>query len=211
MIGTRHEDAVGVLPAPAGDPPEEAAILAKVAAHRPSRLATLPPGFRERVGATHVAGKYHLTETPFLLEGAEKLLELGTRLGKFWFIPDSIANSYPFNSQWGRSRTFVELAKADYFQRLFALPFATFILEAHAPVESRWLQPGLTEARTELGRAARCRVAHAAEVNRVLDAWNGIPTMTRHVLPGVELDLVSSGSFTAMNPAASSLTHRSRR
>jgi hypothetical protein len=250
----------------------DAGILQQIAAHRPSRRAKLPPDFRERVGATHVAGKYHLTPKPFLIEGAEELLELGTRLGKFWFMPDSSANSYPFNSQWTQYKTFVELANSDYFQQLFALPFATVILEAHTPSENGWLKSGLTDefyqrvtqefyeltgflyrsyrdrsltfvlqhwegdwlvrgrggelwnpppadwkercermvkwlaarqagvtkARAEYGAAARCRVAHAAEVNRVADAWNGIPTVTRHVLPGVEVDLVSYSCYDGL-------------
>ena len=250
---------------------EEERILALIENHRPSRLAKLPADFNARVGATHVAGKYHLTSKPFLIEGAEKLLELGTRLGKFWFMPDGAAHDYPFNSQWGQYKGFVELARSDYFQQLFALPFATVILEAHSPLEHKWRQPGLTadfyeavkqefhdlaahlyrtyrdramtfvlqhwegdwmlrgagekwnpppqdwrercqrmqrwlrarqagvaQARQELAQGARCIVAHAAEVNRVADAWKDIPTMTRHVLPEVELDLVSYSAYDGL-------------
>jgi hypothetical protein len=41
-------------------------------------------------------------------------------------------------------------------------------------------------------------VAHAAEVNRVADLWKKIPTMTEHVLPQVELDLVSYSAYDGM-------------
>lgn len=261
---------------PAAPPPDSLPnrdeVLHLIESHRPSRLQKLPSGFRDRVGATHVAGNYHLTQKPFLLEGAEKLLELGTRLGKFWFNPDGVAASYPFNSQWGQYKTFVELARSDYFQQLFALPFVTVLLEAHSPVEQGWRradlkeafyqgvtqefydltahlyltyrdrsitivlqhwegdwlvrgrggetwnpppkdwpalcermvrrlvarQAGVTKARAEYGREAKCRVAHAAEVNRVADAWNDIPTVTRHVLPAVELDLVSYSCYDGL-------------
>jgi len=104
-------------------------------AHRPSRLKRLPANFNARVGAAHVAGKYHLTHKPFLIEGAEKLLALGTRLGKFWFMPASTARSYPFNSQWQSPETLVDLARSDHFRQLFALPFSTIILEAAMPRE----------------------------------------------------------------------------
>ncbi len=251
---------------------DQAKVLELIEAHRPTRLKRLPADFNARVGATHVAGKYHLTDQPFLLEGAEKLLALGTRLGKFWLEPKGVARSYPFNSQWGEYQTFVDLVKSEYFQWLFALPFKTLIFEAHTPVESgwkraglsdefyagvtrefyeltthlyrtyrerdftivlqhwegdwllrgrggelwnpppkdwkarcewmqRWLaarQSGVTKARAEFGTGARCRVAHAAEVNRVTDLWKGIPTMTEHVLPQVELDLVSYSSYDGM-------------
>ena len=246
------------------------ALRRLVEEHQPSRLATLPADFNARVGATHVAGKYHLTSKPFLVEGAEKLIELGTRLGKFWFESKSPGRSYPFNSQWGEYRTLTDLAKSEYFRQTFALPFATIILESQSASEGGWKQElppsfyesvtqeyhdltahlyqqyhdrevtfviqhwegdwllrgagkswnpppdnwktqcaqmqkwlaarqaGVTQARAKFGQGARCRVSHAAEVNHVTDIWKGIPTMTDHVLPGVELDLVSYSSYDAL-------------
>ncbi len=255
----------------AAESAEDAAIRAKIDSHRPSRLAKLPPDFNARVGATHVAGKYHFTKKPFLIEGADKLLELGTRLGKFWFMPTGGGHDYPFNSTWTKAKDFVELAKMDYWEQLFAMPFQTFMLEAHTPEgdsfkqdkpprfyekitndfaeitahfykkfrdrdvtiilqhwEGDWLlrgagqkwnpppddwqkrceqmqkwlaarQAGVTKGRKENSAGAKCRVVHAAEVNRVVDAWKNIPTMTTHVLPGVELDMVSYSYYDAMD------------
>jgi len=97
---------------------------------------------RPGVGAAHVAGKYHLTAKPFLIEGAEKLLELGTRLGKFCSCLTAQRMTTPFDSQWGKYTTFVELAKSEYFASVFAMPFATIFLEAHSPVEERWGSSG---------------------------------------------------------------------
>lgn len=255
----------------AGKTADDEQIRRLIDAHRPSRLKSLPRDFNARVGASHVAGKYHLTREPFLIEGAEKLLELGTRLGKFWFTPDNAASSYPFNSQWKSHKTLVDLARSEYFQQLFALPFSTFILEDTSGLnwsannqaatdslneltqayfdltayfyklfrdrkvtvilqhwEGDWLlrgrggerwnpppanwkercermqqwltarQKGVTKARAQFGKGAKCRIAHAAEVNRVADLWKGIPTMTEHVLPGVELDLVSYSCYDGM-------------
>lgn len=254
---------------------EDDAIRERIEAHRPSRLKALPSDFNARVGATHTGGKYHFTGKPFLLEGAEKLLELGTRLGKFWFIPDRINVSYPFNSVWPECQTLTDLAGTDYFQQLFQLPFRTLILEAHCRRETawrtatdlapllanvteqfhdltaflykqfrdravtiilqhwegdwllrgrggetwenppanwraqcermqRWLaarQAGVSRARANHGAGAKCRVGHAAEVNRVADLWKNIPTMTQYVLPEVELDLVSYSAYDSMNDA----------
>ena len=263
--------AFGAAPtAPSPSPREQARILDLIQAHRPSRLSRLPPGLCDQVGSAHVAGKYHLTSQPFLIEGAKKLLEMGSRLGKFWFMPDNPAQSYPYNSTWGKYKGFVDLARSDYFERLFNLPYRTFLVEVHSPIEGRWRSPGLkddfyqavtrefyeltahlyrtfqdrvvtfvlqhwegdwllrgsgqkwdpppedwqarcdrmvrwltarqagvTRARREFGVKARCTVAHAAEVNRVADAWKNIPTMTRQVLPRVELDLVSYSAYDA--------------
>ncbi len=245
----------------AGPTDADAKLRELIDAHRPSRLPRLPPRFNDRVGAAHVDGKYCLSEKPFLLEGAEKLLALGTRLGKFWFMPDGVAKDYPFHSDWGRYTSPLELARSEYFQKLFARPFSTFILEAPLPAnnltqitqdfyelavylyevfrdrrvtiiiqhwEGDWLlrgrggetwsppsadwrqrcqrmteqlaarQAGIASARTAHGQGAQCRVAHAAEVNRVTDLWKGIPTMTEHVLPNVELDLVSYSSYDGL-------------
>jgi hypothetical protein len=257
--------------AAAAEPAEDAAIRAKIDAHRPSRLAKLPADFNARIGATHVAGKYHFTHKPFLIEGAERLIEMGTRLGKFWFMPHGCGHDYPFNSTWAKAKDFVELAKMDYWEQLFALPFKTIILEAHTldgdgfkqeksarvyesitqqfaeitahfykkfrdrevtiilqhwegdwllrgagnkwspppddwqkrcELMQKWLaarQAGVTKGRNESSIGAKCRVVHAAEVNRVVDAWQNIPTMTTHVLPGVELDMVSYSYYDAMS------------
>lgn len=57
----------------------------------------------------------------------------------------------------------------------------------------QWLaarQRGVNEARAAHAGKTKCIVAHAAEVNLVADGFRGIPTMTREVLPGVELDCV---------------------
>lgn len=55
----------------AGEPPlspeRREELRRRIEAHRPSRLTKLPADFRRRVGATHVAGKYHFTDRPFLL------------------------------------------------------------------------------------------------------------------------------------------------
>lgn len=90
-----------------------------------------PAQVRDVVGVTHVAGKYHFTQDDFLNEGADKILELGSRVIKVWFHRP--ANSYPFNAQWAESKSLLEMAQAPYFKKLFDKPFTTFILEAYAP------------------------------------------------------------------------------
>jgi len=284
-----------VLSKPAARSEADAKIQKLIDAHRPSRLKKLPHDFDGRVGASHVAGRYHLTNKPFLIEGAEKLLELGTRLGKFFVAPKSEAGYYPFNSHWEQFATLVDVVHSAYFRQLFSLPFSTIILEASSPLdwptaggkaanlpdssakaiateltwpaaddrtanwlravsqayfdlaahlykvlrdrkvtviiqhwEGDWLlrgrggerwdppppdwkqrcdamvqwlnarQQGVSRARREFGRHAKCRVVHAAEVNRVADLWKGIPTVTEHVLPHVELDLVSYSCYDGM-------------
>lgn len=247
-------------------------ILEIINANRPTRLERLPADFNSRFGATHSDGKYHLSEKPFLIEGAEKLLNLGTRLGKFWFSPDAVLKFYSFNSQWQKCDNLVDLARTEYFQQVWKMPFETIMLTATSPVEEgwrtynrqpkyydriseeyyrlaayfylhfrdrqitiilqnwegdwmlrgigkpwnpppedwkdrceqmqRWIaarQAGVSKARAEFAGKSRCVVALAVEVNRVADAWSGIPTVTRNVLPGVEVDLISYSAYDGIN------------
>lgn len=83
---------------------------------------------RDVVGATHAAGKYSFTGEDFLNEGADRLLELGTRVVKVWFQLDA-ARPYPFHSEWGGPASdLAELARKPYYRELFAKPFTTYIL-----------------------------------------------------------------------------------
>ena len=61
-------------------------------------------------------------------------------------------------------------------------------------------QRGVERARNEV-KDSRCKVYHAAEVNRVWDGTKGLATLTTHVLPHVTLDLVSWSSYDGMNSA----------
>jgi hypothetical protein len=266
--------------APDGPPEPEPALRERIEACRPSRhggkLAEFRP--RDRIGASHVAGLYSpRPDRSFLVEGAERLIDLGTRAAKFWFTPRTITSSYRWGSNWPEGLdTFVDLARTDDFRAVFDLPFSVIALEAllphdeawrdrapdgpeaveeseramyelarhlHAayrdrpvtfilqnwesdwrfrgattetwdpPAEEvkrlsdrmvRWLaarQRGVERARAE-SPGARCRVAHAVEVNRVLDGFGGVPNVTRMVLPRVELDLVSYSSYDALSSPA---------
>ena len=91
---------------------------------------------RDRVGVTHVAGLYHLTDKDFLSEGADEILALGSRVIKVWFFSgkrsDRLVNSYPYNSQWPKVNSLVEGAESPYFAELFSKPFTTYIMKVSA-------------------------------------------------------------------------------
>lgn len=107
-----------------------ATILATLASSTPADdLSGVSPHgpLQDIIGVTHVAGKYHLTEDDFLNEGADRILELGSRAIKVWFESNP-AGSYPYNSDWPQIRSLVDLAKTRYFRELFDKPFSTYIL-----------------------------------------------------------------------------------
>ena len=218
---------------------------------------------RDVVGSSHVAGKYNFTSQDYLNEGADKLLEMGSRVAKFWFT-DNPKRDYPFNSDWPEITSMVGLAKTDHFRDLFAKPFTTFILEAFAPGhdnstyedglsseratfereqmyeltkhllttyrgtgktfilqnwEGDWIltnpdftkiphaktiqgmidwlaarQEGVEQARQEIGMDG-VTVAHAAEVNLVGRAMDGLITVTNNVLPHTRCDLYTYSAY----------------
>jgi hypothetical protein len=57
-------------------------------------------------------------------------------------------------------------------------------------------QEGVNRARNELPKS-KCSVYHAIEVNKVIDAMYGVPSVTTHVLPFVEVDMVSWSAYDA--------------
>jgi hypothetical protein len=93
---------------------------------------TTPRETRDIVGASHVASLYNFTDQDFLNEGADKLLQMGSRVIKVWFTGDP-ARDYRFNTTWPKFSSLVEEAKLPYYRKLFAKPFTTFILETYAP------------------------------------------------------------------------------
>lgn len=248
-------------------------IEKRVLAARPSRGGRIPADFAKRFGATHYDGRYHFTDKPYLVEGAEKMHQLGMGVAKFWLHEDDLPG-YRYNSDWGipLQGPMVDILKHEYFRAALAVPFSTVFLEIfpltgskttffdtesdyvneeeqfHAVAshllstyaardvtfvlqnwEGDWTfrhndrntweqtpaaevdrrarlftrffaarQRGVERARGE-HPAAKCRVLHCAEVNRVLDATRGIPTVMTHVLPRVAVDLVSWSCYDGLD------------
>jgi hypothetical protein len=108
-----------------------------------------PPGpvpVADRLGVAHVDGKYHFTGRDFLNEGADRILALGTRVIKVWFVAHP-ERKYPFNSHWPAVHSLVELARTPYYRALFAKPFTTFVLETYAfGRDDHYWKSGITDA-----------------------------------------------------------------
>ncbi len=82
----------------------------------------------DRIGFAHVDGKYHFTNKDFLNEGADRILETGSRVIKVFLMPHP-ERKYPFNSDWKQYKSQVELVSSPYFRKLLSKPFSTIILE----------------------------------------------------------------------------------
>lgn len=253
----------------------DAAILKIIQENKPLNGAVIPADIKDRIGTTHVGGKYFFTTQPFLVEGAKKIDSLGFGVCKLWFYKDT--KGYQYHSDWNLPQEFslVDLAKHPYYQQAFDLPFSTIILstkgygvknmlnakddelkaeeQAYYDLtkyllkkykdrsvtfvlqnwEGDWIlrggrskeikwnkdnlpanleqrikslqsvfkarQDGVNRARLEV-KNTKCKVYHAIEVNKVMDAMKGLPSLANDVLPYVETDLVSWSAYDATSP-----------
>ncbi|MDR2627308.1 MAG: hypothetical protein LBC40_04665, partial [Dysgonamonadaceae bacterium] len=247
-------------------------ILSRIIRFKPSNGMKIPKNIKDRLGATHVSGKYHLTNEAFIVEGAKQINRLGYGILKLWFdVEKDYAKGYIYNSSWNLEKNITpeKLAGHPYYKSCFDLPFTaislclnerfpgvsdidsqslqiveknmydltkylletyrersvTFIIQnwegdwllrggtgeasrwhlhgapSNYPIRVKnmcdWItarQKGVNKARMEAGKS-RCKVLHAVEANRVMDGMNGIPSIATHVLPEVEIDLVSWSAY----------------
>lgn len=252
-------------------------ILSRIDKFRPTNGTKIPNDIKSRLGSTHVGGKYHLTNEPFIIEGSKKIQDLGYGILKLWFdIEKDQAKGYPYNSEWNlpEGATPKQLAEHPYYKACFEMPYTTISLchnnrfpgastkdlsESFATVEKNmyeltkylletykdrditfiiqnwegdwllrggtgehaqwqtngpsddyqiriknmigWLtarQNGITKARKEV-KKTKCKVYHAVEANRVMDGMNGIPSVASHILPQIEVDMVSWSAYDGVS------------
>lgn len=103
-------------------------IIKKIESLQPLKGAKIPMNIKNRLGATHVAGKYYFSNEPYLIEGAKKMNELGYGVIKLWFRKNG--GGYPYNSKWDISPdiSLKELAQHPYWENVFNMPFSTIAL-----------------------------------------------------------------------------------
>jgi hypothetical protein len=114
-------------------------IEKRVRKARPLFGGKIPRDLADRLGATHYDGHYHLTTKPFLVEGADKIHELGMNVGKFWLHEDDLPG-YGYNSKLKdalKSNRLVDVLKHEEYFAALALPFKTVMLEVFPLVGSK--------------------------------------------------------------------------
>ncbi|MBX9766554.1 MAG: hypothetical protein K2X47_04715 [Bdellovibrionales bacterium] len=84
-----------------------------------------------QMGATHIDGRYRFTAQNFLEEGAQRILDLGTR-EIFVYMERNFRTRYPElgGTRWGDQeiKNLTDLAKSKPFENIFAMPFNTYLL-----------------------------------------------------------------------------------
>lgn len=153
---------------------------------------------RDILGVAHAAGRYNFTGLDYLNEGADRLLELGTRVIKVFMVPEMIQSFYSFNSDWSPAPAdVVDLVQRPYFQELFAKPFSTFILVVIPVTGSSQFLDGLTreEAAAEQDQMYRLTkhllTAYAGTGKTfILQNWEGDHLLYQGLPSGAEPDEV---------------------
>jgi len=136
---------------------------------------------RDVLGVGHAAGRYNFTEEDYLNEGADRILELGSRVIKVFLVPGQVQTFYPFNSDWSPTPVdVVDLAQRPYFQTLFAKPFSTFILEVVPVTGAPQFLDGLTKEeadaeRDQMYRLTKYLLSAYANTGKtfILQNWEG--------------------------------------
>jgi hypothetical protein len=173
---------------------------------------------RDVLGATHADGKYNFTGEDFLNEGADQLLELGTRVIKVWFDPNATP-LYPFNSKWGKPpENLVDLARHPYYQELFAKPFSTFILVVARRVPINNFIDGMTRKEIEEEREQTYDLVHyllttyaGTGKTFVLQNWEGDHLLRRGLTAEEEPDRVRVRGMAAWLNARQAGVNQARR
>ena len=155
---------------------------------------------RDVLGVAHAAGKYNFSEKDYLNEGADQILETGSRVIKVFVYPGHMEEMYRFNSDWSPDVSggdVVELVQRPYFQQLFAKPFSTFILEIPPVTIQPQFNDGLTpeEAaaeRDQMARLTRYLLAAYADSGKtfILQNWEGDHLLREGLAEGADPDPV---------------------
>lgn len=154
---------------------------------------------RDVVGVAHAGGKYNFTGADYLNEGADRILDSGSRVIKVFLVAkDTIADLYSFNSDWTPFATdVVILAQKPYFQELFAKPFSTFLLVVPPVTGDSQFLDGLSadEAAAEsdqMYRLTKYLLTQYADSGKtfVLQNWEGDHLLYQGLAPGAQPDPV---------------------
>lgn len=145
---------------------------------RPLKGAVIPPEIANRLGATHYAGRYSLTDEPFILEGLGMLHGMGFRTVKLWFGWD--LPGYDYHSDWklAKNARLIDVAKHEYFRKAFASPFSTFVLEvapvAHGPGKLQKVEDFAAETEQFEEVALHLLTTHGDQpITFILQHWEG--------------------------------------
>jgi hypothetical protein len=168
------------------------------------------------LGVTHVGGKYHFTEKPFLREGADTIKYLGTKVIKLWFSRTSssvMQEAYYYNSTWPTNiRSLKELAQTTYFKEIFNMPFSTYILEAMDVGASYWKNGMSAEKQLAVQNEFYDLTKYLLQTYKntgktfILQNWEGDNALNAELIDSLKLHLAIDGMINWCNARQDGVT-----
>ncbi len=105
-------------------------------AARPTELVPIPAvevgDMRDILGVNHINVLYTVTDKDALNEGADSILEMGSRVIKIT-MREAMTPHYRHNSQWPEVTSLAQLAQSPILRELFGKPFTTYAVMAFRP------------------------------------------------------------------------------
>ena len=109
----------------------------------------------EIIGSSHVLQRYYFGEEDCLNQGADALLDMGSKVIKIWYYnggetPDIM---YPWNSNWSTNITsLTDGLKNTHYTELFEKPFKTFVMNVASfvpPTDPYYWQENITQSQVD--------------------------------------------------------------
>ncbi len=144
---------------------------------------------RERLGVVNWGAKYHFTDNPILIEGAEQIQALGTSLIKL-AVTRNYRNEYGYNSAgWENAGSIKELLMTNYFQTVLGMPFTVYSMVANEFSAVNW-KNGLDSVEYALVEheyydAAKYLIEAYENTNKtfILQSWEGDNSLSLPSIP----------------------------
>jgi len=102
--------------------PTASSLQAAINPYLPMNCTTIESDFSNVYSASHIAGWYHLTNKPYLIEGKDALKELGSTHIKLSMGTQNnkLFSNYPFNHDWPAYTKLIDIAKDPHWDSVFS-------------------------------------------------------------------------------------------
>lgn len=102
--------------------PTASSLQAAIKPYLPMNSTSIESDFSNVYSASHIAGWYHLTNKPYLIEGKDALKELGSTHIKLSMGTQNnkLFSNYPFNHNWPAYTKLIDIAKDPNWDNVFS-------------------------------------------------------------------------------------------
>eukprot|EP01084_Bolivina_argentea_P217793 369729_1 len=135
--------------------------------------------YPSRLGSTHMAGCYNLTTKPYLIEGVDTLVKMGTKVMKFQ-LSEPETGSYQWNSIWPSNLTTpLKNLQYTYWKQILQNPSVeTYIMTTFTSLGANYWLKGMNEQQynqesNEIYEAALYLLQNYPNKKFIFSNWEG--------------------------------------